>query len=417
MKRFFVCFAVLAAMAFMVGCGGSSNSSGENSGNSICHYGEYECHGDDSYFCGYSGDDLMWLLSEECSYGCEYGKCIDSSDSGSDSSASDDNSSECTSGKFKCVGDESHYCNSTGSWVYDSRCENGCDSSTGKCKTNSGDNEEPSTDLTCVDEGSYRCYDDKLRQQCNSGTWKTVEECEYECNTTTSKCEDDKGCKSGEYKCTSAKLSSYCENNFWKVNEECEYACDYSTGKCKDSECTTGEYLCGDSKDEGFSYASYYCSQGYWTYDHTCPGKCDSSTGKCDCAKVNGKTWSEAVKNKTWEEAKTYCENLVECGYSDWHLPTISELRTLIQNCPATMTGGECGVADSCLSFSECWNSTCQGCDFDSSGKYSKLGDTYWLWSSSVRSDGSGYAWYVVFDYGRVGNYYKSNTYSVRCVR
>lgn len=394
MKKLFVCFAVFTAMALMISCGGDNDEDNDNNGN--------------------------------------------------ESGNNDNNTSECTSGNFKCIGSESHYCNSNGSWVYDARCEDGCDSSTGKCIKNSGNDDSDTTsntdhgdsdtsdsgndndhgdssdsdpNLICTDEGSYRCYDDKLRQQCNSGTWKTVEECEYECNTTTSKCEDDKGCKSGEYKCTSAKLSSYCENNFWKVNEECEFSCDYSTGKCKDGECTPGEHLCGDSKDEGFSYASYYCSQGYWTYDHTCPGKCDSSTGKCDCAKVNGKTWSEAVKNKTWEEAKTYCENLVECGYSDWHLPTISELRTLIQNCPATMTGGECGVTDSCLSYNECENSACSGCGSDVSGKYSKLGDTGYFWSSSVRSDISDSAWHVDFYFGSVYDNGKSITNSVRCVR
>ena len=283
-----------------------------------------------------------------------------------------------------------------------------------------GDSSDSDPNLICTDEGSYRCKDN-LRQQCDSGTWKTVEECEYECNTTTSKCEDDKGCKSGEYKCTSAKLSSYCENNFWKVNEECEFSCDYSTGKCKDGECTPGEHLCGDSKDAGFSYASYYCSQGYWTYDHTCSGNCDSSTGKCEikCTTVDGKTWTdEAESTMTWQNAIDYCNNLTACGYSDWHLPTISELRTLIQNCPETVTGGECGVTDSCLSYSECRNNACSGCSYDySSGKYSKLGDTDWFWSSSVRSDGSGYAWLVSFGLGRVNSYSKSNTDSVRCVR
>ena len=231
MKKFSAAFAIFCVV-FMVACV-EEESEPIVIGNNVCSYGEYECHDGNSYYCGYpdSSNDVMWIHAETCHNGCDSstGKCYGNSggnsgsgDNGTGNNGNDD-SSECTSGNFKCVGDESHYCNSNGSWVYDSRCEYGCDSSTGKCKTNSGNNESPSADQTCTDEGSYRCYDN-LRQQCYSGAWKTVEECEYTCNTTTQKCEDDKGCKSGEYKCTSSKLSSYCENNFWKINEECEYA-------------------------------------------------------------------------------------------------------------------------------------------------------------------------------------------------
>ena len=68
MRRFFVCFAVLTAMIFMVGCGGDNDEDNDNNGN--------------------------------------------------ESGNNDDNSQECTAGEFKCVGSESHYCNSLGSWVY-----------------------------------------------------------------------------------------------------------------------------------------------------------------------------------------------------------------------------------------------------------------------------------------------------------
>lgn len=354
MKNFCIAFAIFCVV-FMVACV-EEESEPIVIGNNVCSYGSYECHDGNSYYCGYpdSSNDVMWIHAETCHNGCDSstGKCYRNSggsnnnESGNNSgnnnesgnngsgtgNSGNDDPSECTSGNFKCVGDESHYCNSFGSWVYDARCEYGCNSSTGKCKTNSGNSEDPTTNQTCADEGSYRCYGN-LRQQCYSSTWKTVEECEYECNATTSKCEI-----------------------------------------------------------------------------------------KIECTTVDGKTWTDKTElDMALYDAKDYCDNLTECGHSDWHLPTISELRTLIQNCPATMTDGECGVTDTCSSIGCLNQDACLGCDYDSSGKYSKLGDTLWFWSSSHSSSSysndSGWYWRVNFCDGHVSRGYESNKYSVRCVR
>jgi hypothetical protein len=114
----------------------------------------------------------------------------------------------------------------------------------------------------------------------------------------------------------------------------------------------------------------------------------------------------------TWHEAVTYCENL------GGRLPTISELRALIQNCPATQTGGSCEVTDSCLSYYDCWDDQCFGCEEDPSGKYSVFGDTDWLWSSSEEQDSTGYAWQVFFFLGIVHFDIKTDEEAyVRCVR
>ena len=473
MKRFFVYFAVLTAMVFMVSCGGNSNENNDNNG--------------------------------------------------SESGNNNDNSQECTAGEFKCVGNESHYCNSLGSWVYDARCENGCNSLTGKCNSNFGGdnndtdsddssdsandntdsdtNTDTDTDPTCTEAGAFRCNGDS-KQECASGYWQTLEECTYGCDPVTKKCLGSTECKTGEYECIAGNLS-YCNNNFWEIKEKCEYGCDAAMKQCLPEDCyTTRIYLCGDSKEAGFSYASYYCEYGEWHYDTTCPEDCDkstgkckavcssgeykcegndsmrckdgfweknqscsygcdsstgqckpmcnageyrcndsysqvckggyswendkscdfgcnSSTGKCECKKTIGSiTWSnKSDSTMDWEGAVSYCDSLSECGYNDWRLPTISELRTLIQNCPATQTGGECGVTDSCLSYIECTHDPCYGCSSDSTGKYNKLGDTGMFWSSSVRSDYPGYAWLANFYYGSVIYALKSYTYSVHCVR
>ena len=132
----------------------------------------------------------------------------------------------------------------------------------------------------------------------------------------------------------------------------------------------------------------------------------------------SGLIWSARMSSKmAWSDAKSYCESYSEGIFSDWYLPTISELRTLIINCSGTVTGGSCGVTDTCLSYSECRNDTCSGCDYDDNDYYSKLGDTGWFWSSSTKSDNPNNAWFVGFSNGYVDDGNKYYDYNVRCVR
>ncbi|HPM47251.1 MAG TPA: DUF1566 domain-containing protein [bacterium] len=126
----------------------------------------------------------------------------------------------------------------------------------------------------------------------------------------------------------------------------------------------------------------------------------------------DGLNWSDASSDSMpWDEAITYCENL------GGRLPTISELRTLIQNCPGSETGGECKVADDCLSFEGCYSDQCNGCEKTNSGKYSVFGDTYWFSSSSETSEYTDFAWHVSFNGGQVGNSGKNSSFYVRCVQ
>jgi len=141
----------------------------------------------------------------------------------------------------------------------------------------------------------------------------------------------------------------------------------------------------------------------------------------------NDLIWSGLDDSKTWEEAEDHCEHYSdEILGDDWRLPTISELRTLIQNCPATQMPpvngiDSCGVREdsgvTCLAES-CQDANCYSCPDDYNVEYSKFGDRYCLWSSSLRPDDSNYAWLVGFDYGAGVSFRDINNYcDVRCVR
>ena len=210
-----------------------------------------------------------------------------------------------------------------------------------------------------------------------------------------------------------------CKDGYWENDEYCDYGCDSSTGKCKSQECTSGKYKCSNSN-------SMLCENGFWKNDEYCTYGCIESTGKCQTCntlQIGNKTWSpKSPMYMDWEAAKTYCSELRECGYSNWHLPTIDELRTLVKNCPETITGGTCKVTSGCLS-KKCWEDcSCLDLDnLDDLKDHSKISGDYDLyWSSSTVSDDTGRAWAINFSSQDAAVQHLSKTVDsarVRCVR
>ena len=158
----------------------------------------------------------------------------------------------------------------------------------------------------------------------------------------------------------------------------------------------------------------------------------DSGEQEEQCTTIDAKLWwsSKSADTMAWLSALNYCEELNVCGHSDWKLPTIDELKTLLK----WRRDSQCKVSDTdnCLSFDDCW--TCSSCCHDCTlggggecnyssyyydGRYSKLGDSGSLWSSSVPTEYTHSAWIVNFNAAQVYDKSKSNKTEVyvRCVR
>lgn len=88
-----------------------------------------------------------------------------------------------------------------------------------------------------------------------------------------------------------------------------------------------------------------------------------------------------------WQNALDYASSLRLGKHSDWRLPTVEELITLID-------------------FSK----------EDPASSFPGMPKDY-FWSSSSYSGSSSYAWYVNFNSGSVGYGGKAFSYVVRCVR
>lgn len=106
---------------------------------------------------------------------------------------------------------------------------------------------------------------------------------------------------------------------------------------------------------------------------------------------VTGLMWQQEDDGpRNWEGALAYCESLDPAGYSDWRLPDIKELRSIVYNTiysPAIDTTYFPGTA------------------------------SYYYWSSSTTAFHYYQSWVVDFWTGEVFNQTKSNNMYVRCVR
>ena len=157
---------------------------------------------------------------------------------------------------------------------------------------------------------------------------------------------------------------------------------------------------------------------------------------------VDNKTklmWEHYKKKEgSWQSGKTYCANLSLAGFQDWRMPNISEVRSLVYDCPTIekdnkcdiKIGGSCGVTEKCLPCGI--TTTCLGksCDTGNCAKYPHsstnngcdwmkglVGSVYHVWSSSSVSESSTEAWYINFHLCNLKRETKSSSKQIFCVR
>ena len=102
--------------------------------------------------------------------------------------------------------------------------------------------------------------------------------------------------------------------------------------------------------------------------------------------------WQKEDDNSTrnWSNAKIYCESLNFGGYTDWRLPNVKELQSIVNygNFPPTID----------------------------QTYFPNTASSYY-WSSTTSQSNTDDAWLVTFGYGSVLKYGKVYNYYVRCVR
>ena len=209
---------------------------------------------------------------------------------------------------------------------------------------------------------------------------------------------------------SSVRCRFKCKNNYFYNGAICMNPCNNKP--CDEFENTTGN--CSAS-----AYNEFVCEcdrTHYWEDSECKPlPECSPTSGTPCLDSTHNLIWS-AKKNGSVNEAVEDCKNLSEGGFTDWYLPGISELRTLIQNCPNTEFDGLCGVTSSCTHSTTCHSSYCS----PSCPNASKFGDKFEFWSSTTPYDESNYdpvfKWVIDFSTGRVMDKQGGSRY-FRCVR
>lgn len=298
-------------------------------------------------------------------------------------------------------------------------CEVKSDECEGKCGTVSIESNDGFFEVECggcTGDFAYCGVNNVCKSACDG----------KECGTDTVKLEDnfDK-----TYECGSCGDGlNYCDSS-----SKCQVACEsYECGEETIYEFGTGEksVSCGTCENTRYCDATLNCSEGTVAGDYLYDSSVVLDT-------LSGFMWTKANEEElTQSEAETYCDGLETAGFTDWSLPDISQLRSLVKGCDKVGTGvdtvtgddsGTCGVISSCTE-SSCSDANCDGCTNNAGsgpqGLY--LASEIWdytgnvngrFWSSSEVPDKADSFWFVRFSNASVAFNWDGSEYNVICVR
>lgn len=145
--------------------------------------------------------------------------------------------------------------------------------------------------------------------------------------------------------------------------------------------------------------------------------------------------YTKDYRGLTQPDAKRYCKELILGGYSDWRLPNIDELRTLVRGNPSHESSGDCPVREGSFK-GDMYDPGCiQAPDYEGPG----AGGCYWIpeltgpcdrrdiadegeraletVSSTVAVDDNFWKADVLFDQGTAVFNHRYSLAEVRCVR
>jgi len=119
-------------------------------------------------------------------------------------------------------------------------------------------------------------------------------------------------------------------------------------------------------------------------------------SGDCVTDNLTGLMWTRTPdsSSRTWTEALTYADGLALCGYSDWRLPNLNEMESLVhagQSDSATWLNDQGFVAVGAFSF---WTSTTYA-PSENSAWYGDIKDGYFGFNVKEDPDFISFAWAV----------------------